>query len=58
MNKPSPSARRWACGDDDTLVGMAAELVRSDRLFSGVVHSEAVEVELDGVIEPMEERAP
>jgi LAO/AO transport system kinase len=30
----------------------------ADRLFSGVLHSEAVEVEVDDVIEPMEERAP
>jgi LAO/AO transport system kinase len=30
----------------------------ADRLFSGVVHSEAVEIEVDGVVEPMEERAP
>jgi enamine deaminase RidA (YjgF/YER057c/UK114 family) len=50
MNKSSPSARRRASGDDDTLVGMAAELVRSDRLFSGVPYAYAATAPETGLI--------
>jgi enamine deaminase RidA (YjgF/YER057c/UK114 family) len=50
MKTPSPSAQRRACGDDDTLVGMAAELVRSDRLYSGVPYAYAATAPETGLI--------